>query len=252
MTTIDVKGVRIGEGRPKTIVSLMDTNEEALQRSAKNAAAAGADCVEWRADYYRESPNPQAMAQVARHLRASLLHTPLVFTFRSADQGGQGTVSTEDYRTLVQAVIQHDGADLVDVETCVGSATVKALVNEAHAYGTPAIVSNHDFAGTPDVASMTDQLTQMAALGADLPKLAVMAHSGADCLRLMEASERAHEATQRPVITMAMGAHGKLSRLAGETCGSALTFCALGKPSAPGQVGLGEAIDLLDRLHNIL
>jgi methylthioribose-1-phosphate isomerase len=55
---------------------------------------------------------------------------------------------------------------------------------------------------------MVEQLKHMAALGADLPKLAVMAQSAADCMRLMEASAQAHDALQRPLITMAMGEHG--------------------------------------------
>ncbi len=252
MTTIDVKGVRIGEGRPKTIVSLMDASEDALLRTAERAVAAGADCVEWRADFFGDCHDCATVAHVGRRLRALLPHTPLVFTFRSAPQGGQSAISAEDYRGLVSATIQHEAADLVDIEACVGAHIAEALIREAHAKQTPTIVSNHDFAGTPGVENMVNQLTRMADLGADLPKLAVMAHSTVDCLHLMEASVQACDELQRPLITMAMGAHGKLSRLAGQACGNALTFCALGKPSAPGQVGLHEAIELLDRLYNIL
>ena len=252
MTTIDVKGVRIGEGRPKTIVSLMDASEDELLRTSERAVSAGADCVEWRADFFGRYRDRETVAHVGRRLRASLTHTPLVFTFRSAQQGGQATLSSEGYRELLSAVIQHDAADLVDIEACVGATIASTLIGDAHKKGMPTIVSNHDFARTPHVQDMVEQLKHMAALGADLPKLAVMAQSAADCMRLMEASAQAHDTLQRPLITMAMGEHGKLSRLAGEACGSALTFCALGRPSAPGQVGLREATELLDCLHNTL
>ena len=252
MTTLDVKGVLIGEGRPKTIVSLMGTSEDALRRTAMDAVSSGADCVEWRVDYFGDRHDCKAVAQVGRRLRSSLSHTPLVFTFRSAQQGGQSPIRAEDYCELVSTVIQYGATDLVDIEACMGARLAKALIRKAHAKGMPTIVSNHDFAGTPGVEAMVEQLTYMAALGADLPKLAVMAHSAADCLHLMEATARAYDALRRPLVTMAMGANGKLSRLAGETCGSALTFCALGDPSAPGQVGLAEATRMLDLLHDAL
>ena len=41
----------------------------------------------------------------------------------------------------------------------------------------------------------------------------------------------------RPIITMSMAATGVISRVCGEVFGSALTFGAVGKASAPGQIG---------------
>ena len=40
----------------------------------------------------------------------------------------------------------------------------------------------------------------------------------------------------RPVITMSMAGTGIVSRMCGEVFGSALTFGAAGKVSAPGQI----------------
>lgn len=44
----------------------------------------------------------------------------------------------------------------------------------------------------------------------------------------------------RPIITMSMAGTGVISRLCGEVFGSALTFGAAGKASAPGQMGVNE------------
>ena len=46
MAVLDIKGVRIGEGRTKTIVSLMEADQEGLLATAARAVAAGADCLE--------------------------------------------------------------------------------------------------------------------------------------------------------------------------------------------------------------
>jgi 3-dehydroquinate dehydratase-1 len=133
-----------------------------------------------------------------------------------------------------------------------GDEAVHDLVGRAHAQGIHSIVSHHEFACTPSTTWMVHKLKHMASMGAHMPKLAVMARSTSDCLRLMEATAMAHDELETPLITMAMGAEGALSRLAGEAVGSALTFCALEKPSAPGQVGLREATLVLDGLHRVL
>ena len=51
-----------------------------------------------------------------------------------------------------------------------------------------------------------------------------------------------------PVITMSMGDYGKVSRVAGKSFGSAMTFGCLGKASAPGQIN----VDDLRAILNIL
>ena len=48
---------------------------------------------------------------------------------------------------------------------------------------------------------------------------------------------------------MSMGALGAVSRLAGETFGSAMTFANPGQASAPGQVSLDIVNEVLNALH---
>lgn len=262
MRTIDVKGCTIGAGRPKTIVSVMDRGGAErrdagdalphLAEQAQTAVAAGADCIELRADSLQTKTDPVAMAELTCALGATLPHAPLIFTFRGKGQGGLRELSATDYMDLNRAVIDAGGADLVDIEADRGDEVATELVARARSRGVLAIVSHHDFAGTPPIGQMVDQLVHMARLGADIPKLAVMAHSRLDALRLMEASARAAAIVDLPLITMAMGPNGALSRLAGETTGSALTFCAHGGASAPGQVELGLARRCLDDVHEAL
>lgn len=249
MTEFVVKNVHMGAGRPKTIVSLMDDIEQALLASAHKAVAAGADCVEWRADYASQALDLDALAHIGKELVTMLPHTPVIFTFRSTGQGGQRELSIGEYVALIRHIIANRSADIVDIELGIEDKAVCSLAREAHEQGIRTIVSHHDFARTPSTEHMTNTLVHMAALGADLPKLAVMAHGSSDCLRLLQATTCAHEQLQQPVITMAMGPEGTLSRLVGETVGSAATFCALNNPSAPGQVSLELAVRALDALH---
>lgn len=260
----DVKGCVIGEGRPKTIVSVMLRRGrghsgddrlgigEGLVEQARAAIAAGADCVELRADSLPESCDAATVAGLVRELGTALPHTPLIFTFRTKGQGGLRELAADKYVELNRAVIACGAVDIVDVEASVGDAEACELIGYARSLGVRTIVSHHDFAGTPPTDDMVNRLTHMARLGADLPKLAVMANDRLDALRLMEATVRAHDALDMPLVTMAMGGNGVLTRLAGQVTGSAMTFCALGTASAPGQVELGVATRCLDDLGEAL
>ena len=65
----------------------------------------------------------------------------------------------------------------------------------------------------------------------------------------MRATHEVGERVEVPLLTMAMGTAGQTTRLTGEVFGSALTFCALGTPSAPGQVELADALLTLEGVH---
>mgnify|MGYP000529625487 CR=1 FL=1 len=81
----------------------------------------------------------------------------------------------------------------------------------------------------------------MQELGADIPKIAVMPTCKQDVITLLSATlEMSEKYADRPIITMSMAGTGVISRLTGETFGSALTFGAASKASAPGQIGVNE------------
>ena len=91
---------------------------------------------------------------------------------------------------------------------------------------------------------------KMQEMGADIPKLAAMPTCSRDVLTLLDATLTMQEMhADRPIITMSMAGTGVISRLAGETFGSALTFGAAKKASAPGQIGVEDLAWILKKLH---
>ena len=56
----------------------------------------------------------------------------------------------------------------------------------------------------------------------------------------------------RPIITMSMAGTGLISRLCGEVFGSAATFGAVGKVSAPGQMNAEDLNTILTLIHKSL
>ncbi|WP_127127701.1 type I 3-dehydroquinate dehydratase [Georgenia sp. SYP-B2076] len=251
MRTVALKNVVLGEGATKVIVPLTGTDAGTLLRQADGLAGHSLDIVEWRVDHYEDAPDAQKVVATARTLAARLAGRPLLVTFRTAAEGGRAAIEDGAYGDLLVAVARSGVADAVDVELFRDEAQVRRVVEAAHEAGVRVVMSSHDFAGTPAEDEIVARLRRMQDLGADVVKLAAMPHDAGDVLTLLGATWTMHSVhADRPVITMAMGGVGVVSRLAGEIFGSAATFGMVGEASAPGQVdvdALGRVLELIHR-----
>ena len=227
MSCVDIRGCRIGEGRPKVILPIVERAEAAILEKAAQFSTLQADCVEWRVDHFDDARTPGAVARCLAKLRVILRDKLLLVTFRTKTEGGEQALSHPEYLAFLSLILDTD---------CAG-ADLPKLVEQAHSAGVAVVCSSHDFAKTPPRAELVCRMVQMQQAGADLPKLAVMPQSRIDVLELLAATaEMAEHHPETPVITMSMGALGAVSRLAGEAFGSAMTFANPGQASAPGQV----------------
>ena len=250
MSCVDIRGCRIGEGRPKVILPIVERAEAAILEKAAQFSTLQADCVEWRVDHFDDARTPGAVARCLAKLRVALKDKLLLVTIRTKAEGGQAALSPAEYRQFLELVLDTDCADLLDIEFFTAGADLPLLVEQAHTAGVPVVCSSHDFAKTPPRAELVHRMVAMQQAGADLPKVAVMPQSRTDVLELLAATAKmAEHHPETPVITMSMGALGAVSRLAGETFGSAMTFANPGQASAPGQISLDIVNEVLDALH---
>lgn len=245
-----VRDVVLGEGRPKIVVPLTGRTVEELRVEVAALAGHPVDVVEWRADHFAELTDVSRVVSTARLLADDLAGRPLLFTCRTTAEGGRASLGDERYGQLILAVVESGAVDLVDVEYERDRAVVDGVLTAARERDVPVVASYHDFTGTPGRDQIVDRLRAMQDRGADICKIAVMPHGPADVLTLLEATRIAHERyVDRPLITMAMGPLGVVSRIAGQLVGSAATFGTVGRASAPGQVpvdALDAALRLLD------
>ena len=250
MSCVDIRGCRIGEGRPKVILPIVERAEAAILEKAAQFSTLPADCVEWRADWFQECRDPAAVARCLQKLRVALGSKLLLVTIRTKAEGGELALRHTEYTDLLHTILDTDCADLIDIEFFPAGDDLPALIGDAHSTGVAVVCSSHDFAKTPPRAELVCRMVQMQQAGADLPKVAVMPQSRTDVLELLAATaEMADQHPETPVITMSMGALGAVSRLAGEAFGSAMTFANPGQASAPGQVPLEVVNQVLDALH---
>ena len=253
MNTVKVRNIEIGAGIPKICVPIVGVTREEILAAAENIKSTKADVVEWRVDWYEDIFDFTKTEATMQALREVLGEMPILFTFRTSKEGGEKAIETEAYVELNQNAAKTGLVDLVDVEAFTGDDVVKAVVETAHANGVKVIASNHDFHKTPAKEEIVSRLRKMQELGADIPKIAVMPQNKKDVLTLLAATEEmVDNYADRPIITMSMAATGVISRVCGEVFGSALTFGAVGKASAPGQMGAGELKEMLTTLHESL
>ncbi len=241
MTTVKVRNIVLGEGLPKIAVPNVGVTEEEILASAKEIAAAKPDIMEWRIDYYEAGiKDNEKLIATAKALRDAVGELPILVTFRTKNEGGVLELGEDEYLDLVTTVVTNRLGDAVDIELFHDEERVKDLVKQAHNYNVVVIMSNHDFEKVPAKDVIEFRLKKMAELGADVPKLACMPHSADDVLTLLSATNNAHKALSTPIITMAMADLGKVSRIAGQVFGSCLSFGAVGKTSAPGQLSIED------------
>ena len=250
---VEVRGVRIGEGIPKICVPIVGTTRDEILAAAKSFESVKKDVVEWRADWFEGVFDFAQVEAVLKELRRVLGNTPVLFTFRTANEGGEKAIEPAAYAELNKRAAATGLIDLVDVEAFTGDEVVRDIIESAHESGVVVVASNHDFEKTPEKDEIVRRLRKMQELGADIPKIAVMPQSRKDVLTLLSATEEmASKYADRPIITMSMSATGLISRLCGECFGSALTFGAVGKASAPGQMNASDLSEILNLIHTSL
>jgi len=253
MKTVKMRNMVLGEGMPKICVPIVASTKDGIIEEARNIKNLPADIVEWRVDWFENVFEFDKVKDVLKELRETLGDMPILMTFRTSKEGGEKSIEDEAYAELNIKAAETGLVDAVDVEVFTGDEVVKRIIEGAHAAGVKVVASNHDFDKTPDKDDIVGRLCKMQELGADVPKIAVMPQSKKDVLTLLAATEEmATEHADRPIITMSMAGTGVISRLAGEVFGSALTFGAAAKASAPGQMGVEDLKDVLTKLHNAL
>lgn len=250
MAVLKIRNIKLGEGMPKIIVPLMAKTGEQLLEECRSIIAHNPDIIEWRIDEFELVEELDIVEKLLFSIREIIGDTPLLFTFRTIYEGGNKDVSLPFYKKLLTLAVQSKQVDLVDIELYLNEELVEELVGVAKDHGVHVVMSNHDFQQTPEREELLSRFQAMLGLGADIPKLAVMANDTADLLTLLEASQLMKEQhTDRPYIAISMGKNGLVSRIAGEIFGSAATFASGNVASAPGQIPILEMQQVLRILH---
>lgn len=246
---VRIRGLEIGSGRPKICAIVLGETEREILQLAERANTENCDMIEFRADHYSRILDVDAARTILGKVR-KICRKPIIFTFRRKEEGGKREASLEYYKKLLLIVAQNWYADLIDVEAA-AIWEEPEFINRLKDFGAYIIISHHDFSKTPSQEEIIQNFFTMQDLGADIVKAAYMPNNKKDVLNLISATENITSAYEAcPVVAISMGHLGMITRLLGEFIESAITFAAITKSSAPGQINIDSLQEVLDIIHN--
>ena len=219
---------RSDKGLLKICVPIMEGTPGAALRRMKDADRI-ADLIELRVD----SLKPPSLREL---LGAG--EKPRIVTPRRKEEGGKFAGEERDRLKILKEACAL-GAAYVDVEVGSGRRFLKETF--ACRRRTRIILSFHDFQKTPSPQELERLLIRMIGFGADVVKIVTYAQSFEDNLSVLALIPSARKKGQK-ILSFAMGAKGRMSRIFAPFLGAAWTYAALEKEkaSAPGQLTVQE------------
>ena len=209
----------------------------------QEAAQAKVDLIELRPDMWMKDSHISekeyipTIVNLVEEVHSKYEKMPMLFTWRTLAEGGDTSLTNENYCNLLQAIVDQNVVDAVDVELFAYTDKIGQIIKEAHHQGIQTVMSYHNFLSTPKVKRLHIYAERMISAEAAVIKFALMPTTNEDVLSVLQFTKELTERyPQLPRITMSMGKLGQMTRTCGHVFGNCLTFGTLGQASAPGQV----------------
>ncbi len=244
---IDARGKKFGGETPLICTPLVGKTRDRVLAEAVSVVAKRPDVIEWRVDYFDAIGDTASVLDVARGLRAAVGDLPIIFTRRSTREGGEPIgIGEEEVIRLYDAVAASRLVDFIDYEMGNEPEHVRRVRERTRAHGARLILSYHNFGYTPGRDFLVQRFLEAERLGADVAKVAVMPRDRMDVLTLLAATAEADGKGRIPLISMAMGPLGSVTRMVGGLFGSSLSFAVGEAASAPGQIPIADLAAVYD------
>lgn len=233
-----VLGERMG---PLICTPVTGATRKEILTQLERVVSKGPDVIEWRADFFQEVHREGEVLALLEEMKAKIEGIPLLFTLRSAREGGADVPLSEEERVaLICKVCATSFVELVDYEVLNDGEHIRRIRDVSRKEDKKLILSYHNFKETPGRTELIKYMMLMHFYGADGAKVAVMPRTKADVFTLLEATKEASQSLSIPLITISMGELGAMSRIMGWYYGSSLTFAVGEQSSAPGQVPIED------------
>lgn len=247
MKSVQTKNLVFHEGMPKICVPVIGVTENEILNEFNGLNNIDMDLVEFRADCFEYVNDELRVVDLLKKIR-KLYNKPLLFTLRTKNEGGASDITDDYYFKLNNKIIESKLIDLIDIQFFSNAEKVNKTINFARKNQVVTILSNHDFMKTPSEEELLFKLNKMMEFG-DIAKIAVMSNSEEDVLKLLSCSLKLKKEKKGPFIAIAMGPLGIISRISCELFGSCMTYASNKSLSAPGQINVNLAKEILKIMH---
>lgn len=252
-----MKRQMIGEGNlPLICTPLVAGKREDLRLELQRVLEKDPDLIEWRVDFFEEIAYTEEVLSFAQEIKEIVgdRDIPIIFTFRSVREGGQPVpLNDQEALKLIEAICQKTEIEYVDFELSNTEEAFKELRQVSLETQTKIIASYHNFEFTPEPEALLGKIREAQCLKADVAKIAVMPQNLQDVLNLLNVTLKAKEseALDIPLISLAMGQYGAITRMIGGVFGSAVTFAVGESSSAPGQIPIEDVRSVLNIIEEV-
>ena len=216
---------------------------EDILSQVQEAVQAKVDLIELRPDMWmkgshlHEEEYIPTIVNLVEEVHSRYEKMSILFTWRTLAEGGETLLNNENYCNLLQAIVNQNVVDAVDVELFAYTDRIGQIIKEAHHQNIQTVMSYHNFQSTPKLEILHGYAERMISAGASAIKFALMPTTSDDVLSVLQFTKELTERyPQLPRITMSMGKLGQMTRTRGHVFGNCLPFGKLGQASAPGQV----------------
>ena len=265
MRIMKIKKMTLQPGRPKIAIPITGRSHEEIVDQVAAAIKGPCDILEWRADYFFGELNnlEERIENTAAHMEMIRIlddidyrtgGMPLIFTIRGHVHGGKVAIKRHHAYDLASLAAQSGLVDFVDMELLddddtYDEAQVLRQIEEIHSMGARVILSYHDYEGMPTVEQIGNIAGLMRSMGADMVKIAGTVKEREEALEMLKMAAYLTEGEQDPVILVAMGDKGLISRVAGGKYGSCISFAKGAEKTAEGQPDAETLSKLLDEYY---
>lgn len=226
--------MRIVKNEFSLCMPLTGKNMQELEAEINAGLASDCDFFEWRRDYFTAESEQESTC--LKRIRFLIKDKGLIYTFRSNCEGGQSKISDRQRLAMIKSAIETELMDYIDIELDNLPYFLAEIETVLKPVKVKKILSYHDFKQLPKNQTVTMVFDKMRANQADVLKIALRPGCKNDLRRLINLTLTYGQTIDEPMIAIAMGDLGKISRIAPEFCGGSLSFASGTKKTAPGQL----------------
>lgn len=220
-----IGNVSVGD-KPRTAVIVSDKTTDDQLGKLKEA---GVDFLELRVDKCEKIDSNSLIKLINRFKKFNF---PIIATIRMPEEGGDKFIDDRKREKIFTDILAH--VDAIDIELQ-SYDLIENMLEAIHEKDKILIGSYHNFKRTPDYIELNDIISDGKDWGCDIIKIAVKTKSNDDMINLLKITlERVNEG----LISIAIGAEGKASRVFFPFVGSLITYGFIDEAAAPGQIDI--------------
>ena len=199
-----------------------------------------ADRMEGAAEYTKES-----FLADAKEVKKLCGHKTLSIDYKAADDE-EGEEALAKTNSVMKWALE--AADMIDLDA--DNPELESLIKAAKRKRVKTEISHHEFERMPDRNEIAEMFLRLEKTGADILKVACYASEEVDTYSLLEgASAYSQLSGAKPIVAIAMGDEGQVSRICAGDFGSAISYACASIPTAPGQFNARQLSKYMDKYY---